>query len=58
MRKIETRILNEMRRDFEKKEELIYARHSMASQLIYNANEPELFDLVEHPEWQQLTQEL
>ena len=47
-----------MRRDFEKKEELIYARHSMASQLIYNANEPELFDLVEHPEWHQLTQEL
>ena len=55
MSNIERRILNEMRRDFEKKEELIYSRHSLASQLIYNANEPELFDLIEHPEWRQLT---
>lgn len=55
---IEIRLINNMKQNMDKKENQIYERHGLKSQLIINGAENHLYDLVEHPQWQELTYEL
>ena len=55
---IEKRLLNQIERDLDKTEVKVYEKHRKVSQLIFNDKEFELYNLVEHPEWCDLTTEM
>ena len=42
-------------RELDKKELSVYEKHGKVEQLIFNSSEAHIFDLVAHPEWQDLT---
>ena len=42
-------------RELDKKELQVYEKHGKVDQLIFNDKEAHIFDLVAHPEWQELT---
>lgn len=55
---IEARLIKQMQGELEKKEYQIYGRYGLESQKSYNVTEAHLFDLLEHPEWNDATREL
>ena len=44
--------------DFDKKEVLIYEKHSKTDQMIFNDREAGVYDVDKHPEWQDFIQEM
>lgn len=55
---METRLINQLTKELDKREFQIYERHGKYSQFIFNDKETDLYNLVEHPEWIEMTSDL
>jgi len=55
---VETRLINQLTKELDKREFQIYERHGKDSQFIFNDKETDLYNLVEHPEWIEMTSDL
>ena len=51
-------MLNQIERDLDTNEQAVYEKHGMADQIIFSAKETRLYDLIEHPEWSNLTEDM
>ena len=57
-RAIETRIMNQLRRELEEREYEVYKRYGKLAQLVNDGSAEGRFNLASHPEWVDLTRSL
>lgn len=55
---IETRLINQMKRDLDIRELKVYSQHGLSTHTTFNQNEAEIYNLREHPEWTTVTLKL